>query len=944
MTTSRFVSLSFAEFAEVVARFGWTREVSAVHVHHTWRPSHTQWRGEASVEAMRRFHVEERGFSDIAQHVTIDPDGFVWTGRDWNQPPASARGFNGTTARGPFMFEMVGDFDQGRDPLGGTQRETALKVTACLLERNGLGVEAVRFHNELSPKTCPGTAVDRLAFLREAEGWRGRLPARSRGGDPGHLDEAERLIRSGPPAAEGPDAEADHGAEMRDRGPAAARDAPTPGELRLLRRHVVNSRHGRLAASGDFATEPADVRRIFEEHLPAFAAERRAAGEPVRLAFYAHGGLNGEAVGLGTALHQAEWWLANGVYPVFLVWETGLLESLAQMLSPGGAILGRGAERWGPLGEARDWAAEELARALQGVQIWSHMKLSARRGLDAEVGAASLVVDALAGFLAREPGAELHAVGHSAGAVLHAHLVPAAAVRAGAAFETLSLLAPAVRVDEFKARILPLMGGPVRRTTLFTMDRGSELDDGLFGAYGKSLLYLIHHALEPERDTPILGLEASLLADPALHEPLGLMGRISTRGGAVVWAPTTATSGPDASRATTHGGFDDDPATMNAVLRRVLGLTHEPLAMEFSGRARSPAPPVLLRDPQDYLPPALRSRLLLEGIPDMTPTTDLHPAPTPLPPRQSQSVTGRRRALCVGIDAYTSSPLQGCVADARAWAATLGGLGFETSLLLNGEASRAGILDGIERLLATSRAGDVVVVQYSGHGTHFEDLDGDEDLDGEDEALCPADMDGGAYLVDDDLADVFARIPEGVNVTLFFDCCHSGTSTRFAVGRPTAGRPIPSRRARFLRPTEAMRAAHREFRARRRSRPAGGAAVERDRNRMRQVLFAACQPDEVAWEEDGQGDFTRRALPILTSGRPWRHRELQDALVGAFGSGRRQTPHLDCADGSMDLPLFGAAEGLGRGQASPGPAAAGTPLLALAEAAEAFGAALRRHG
>ena len=40
---------------------------------------------------MARTHVAVRGFEDIAQHVTVAPDGKIWTGRDWNnRRPASA--------------------------------------------------------------------------------------------------------------------------------------------------------------------------------------------------------------------------------------------------------------------------------------------------------------------------------------------------------------------------------------------------------------------------------------------------------------------------------------------------------------------------------------------------------------------------------------------------------------------------------------------------------------------------------------------------------------------------------------------------------------------------------------------------------------------------------------------------------------------------------------
>src|SRR5690606_30683688 len=66
--------------------------------------------GQELLQRMRRFQVEQQGFSDIAQHVTIMPDGSVFLGRPWDRPPVSARGFNGSAARGPLMVALVGDF------------------------------------------------------------------------------------------------------------------------------------------------------------------------------------------------------------------------------------------------------------------------------------------------------------------------------------------------------------------------------------------------------------------------------------------------------------------------------------------------------------------------------------------------------------------------------------------------------------------------------------------------------------------------------------------------------------------------------------------------------------------------------------------------------------------------------------------------------------------
>ena len=65
------------------------------------------------------------------------------------------------------------------------------------------------------------------------------------------------------------------------------------------------------------------------------------------------------------------------------------------------------------------------------------------------------------------------------------------------------------------------------------------------------------------------------------------------------------------------------------------------------------------------------------------------------------------------------------------------------------------------------------------------------------------------------------------------------------------------------------------------------------RDNERGVFFGACLPTEVAWESDGHGDFTKRALPLLRySLGSASNQAFFDALLAAFGDGRRQTPVL----------------------------------------------------
>jgi len=237
------------------------------------------------------------------------------------------------------------------------------------------------------------------------------------------------------------------------------------------------------------------------------------------------------------------------------------------------------------------------------------------------------------------------------------------------------------------------------------------------------------------------------------------------------------------------------------------------------------------------------------------------------------------------------------VADARAWAQTLVQLGFESPLLLlDDQATRSAILDALKNLLATSTPGDVVVLQYAGHGTTLPDVNGDEiggDSPGEDEAICPYDYNTGAFLIDDDLAEVFRSIPTDVNVTCFIDCCHSGTISRFAVGTPPQARGAEQdQRPRFIEATAEMQAAHRQFRTRMGQFRALGA---RGPEAMREAVFSACLSREVAWESGGHGDFTQHATRLLQGGVGGSNEEFQRRVVAAFGAMPRQHPELDCA-------------------------------------------------
>ena len=106
----------------------------------------------------------------------------------------------------------------------------------------------------------------------------------------------------------------------------------TSDEREKLRSHVVNLRQGRFSTDGDFITTRQDVEHLFAVDLPAALDEAKAAHRKLRVLFYAHGGLVSESAGIAGALSQVDFWKGNHIFPIFFVWETGILEVIADDL------------------------------------------------------------------------------------------------------------------------------------------------------------------------------------------------------------------------------------------------------------------------------------------------------------------------------------------------------------------------------------------------------------------------------------------------------------------------------------------------------------------------------------------------------------------------------------------------------------------------------------
>ncbi|MES2320224.1 MAG: caspase family protein [Pseudomonadota bacterium] len=894
---SPFRRVSLAQFSSILERVAVNRRIESIHLHHTRHPNHVQFARDASLDAMWKTHTEQNDWPDIAQHLTIDPEGYIWLGRNWDTPPASACGHNGDASAGPLMIEMIGDFDEGADVLEGAQRNTVLGVVARLQQLFDLAPESLIFHSTMAGISCPGNSINYQQMLAELAPHRARLdfadetqkasPFRDDASTATQLVQEALLdlSRKGGDQRIDPDASAcahHPGAAPRMQRVAAGSSvatraaALTPDQMQALRPHLVNLSMGDFSRSGKWTTTRADVDAIFAEHLAQALLAAKMKGQPLRLMFQAHGGLNDEATGLAIAQKSVAWWKENDIYPIYFAWETGLLETIGQMMRRAVTTGRRDFADW-----ITDPAIEEAARLAQVPAMWSNMKLSAQLASSASAGregGARYVARMLAEFCKANAGqVELHAVGHSAGSIFHSWFIPAALELGAPAFRSLHLMAPAMRVDLFKEKLAGLLGegSGVDALTVYTMQEQLEAADNCAGVYRKSLLYLIYHALEQERKTPILGLEECLRGDPALSALFGLDQGPSK--GEIIWSQTRSTRGRSASMATSHGAFDDDASTMGSIARRILNRADHESIVEYSA-ARAPAAATADQEAEVLQPQALQLRAQQK----------------PNAPIQLKDKTqANRRALCVGINDYPTAPLAGCVADVALWEDVLRTAGFEVSSLLDAHATRAAIVGALKRMVVSSQPGDVLVFQYSGHGTQVPDLNGDEaggDSPGLDEAICPVDFATGALLIDDDIGKIFRLLPDGVNLTCFMDCCHSGTISRFALGADKAARPLgPGARMRYVPATPQLAEAHREFRQTMAPEPPGEGGVAK----LREVVFSACLSTEVAWESAGQGEFTVCATGVFGMGTEGlTNAQFADKVSAAFGAAPRQHAKL----------------------------------------------------
>lgn len=328
-----------------------------------------------------------------------------------------------------------------------------------------------------------------------------------------------------------------------------------------------------------------------------------AGGARPKLAIYAHGGLNSEEDAVQRTRILAPYFFENGVYPLFIAWRTGFLETLGQIFKDnlpdvsgllgeaagglsndlGGLSRGLGEH----LADARDRTIELAAERLMK-PVWSQMKQNAQAATSAGQGL-GLLAGHLKRLAADHAGLEIHLIGHSAGSILHGNLLDLVR-RAKVPVASCTLFAPACTVSFAQEHYgKAITGGTLAPNGLFVENLSEEREQAdSVGPYGKSLLYLVSRALEEFHKMPLLGktLEWTETDSGRRNQLFGAAGAADV----AAWqtfvrdqqlnAPTlcrTATVSDGLGRIpSAHGSFDNDVAVITRTIERAKGAKAKP--------------------------------------------------------------------------------------------------------------------------------------------------------------------------------------------------------------------------------------------------------------------------------------------------------------------------------------------------------------------------------
>jgi len=214
--------------------------------------------------------------------------------------------------------------------------------------------------------------------------------------------------------------------------------------------------------------------------------------------------------------------------------------------------------------------------------------------------------------------------------------------------------------------------------------------------------------------------------------------------------------------------------------------------------------------------------------------------------------------------------LNACEFDANDMETLAKSRGFETSKLLNDEATADAILAAIEDAAGRLEPGDIFFVSYSGHGGQVPDKNAEEELDRSDETWVAFNR----QIVDDELYARWEKFQSGVRIIVLSDSCHSGSVLRKIdadVPDPVATRAAAAKESPRYRamPRDVMIATYRAHDDLYDGIQSSGATAPKAQIGATVLLIAGCQDDQLSLDGFSNGLFTENLRAVWDDGA-WR--------------------------------------------------------------------------
>lgn len=323
-----------------------------------------------------------------------------------------------------------------------------------------------------------------------------------------------------------------------------------------IRGHYLHIDDGQFDPRGDYPSHAEDLDETVQALVQGEDGEDGV--PPGHLLLFAHGGLNSVAE---AAIRVQSWrdvFKANGIAELHFIWETGFWAELRDIL------FGKQKFVESRVAGPSDWWDRWFERKTQplGYALWKEMRTDAEDGFRDGAAGTRFLTKLIPALKEITTPPTLHLACHSAGSIWMGHLLDAWKKAEGPAIETLVCFAPACTVDFFFDHLAPhLQSGLLKQAHVFQLDDVHELGDNVGQLYRKSMLYLVSRAYQEKgRIARLLGMSNHDQEVQTRLQTMGLGGRL-----------THYVSGSASidSRASSHGGFDNDVTTMNALLRLV---------------------------------------------------------------------------------------------------------------------------------------------------------------------------------------------------------------------------------------------------------------------------------------------------------------------------------------------------------------------------------------